>query len=104
MIHTYQCIDANDTARICLDMIARCAPKFMRQGGGGITSDQPQAYKENRTTKATKAKILRLARTGKYDSKAIAIKAGTTQSVAWKLVHKAGIPIPDGRTLRRMLG
>lgn len=103
MIQTYQTLDRESAAYNCLRLIERCAPKFLKMGGGGVAQEQLRAHKQNRTPPEVKAKVIQIARTGKYDSAMVGQMAGVTQSVAWKIIRKAGVEIPDGRTLRRII-
>ncbi len=51
---------ANTTASRCLDLIARHAPRLMREGGGAITEDR----KTNKLSRKTIKKIIDLRKTG----------------------------------------
>lgn len=92
-----------------LDMIARCAPKLMRAGGGAITKDYPERCKDagakqwdnrakwTRTTPEQRAHILALARTGTHSEIEIVKLTGAKQSAVNKLLTREGIKCPSGR-------
>lgn len=85
-------------AMVMLSIIERCAPMFLRMGGGGIT----QEPRERRMmTPEQKAKALELAKAGQLTGTQIAQQIGSTQASVFKLAKKAGISLPDGREVAR---
>jgi len=66
---------SDTTASRCLDLIARHAPRLMREGGGRIESDR----QTNKLSKKTIAKIVALRKTG-MTLEAIAESIGFSKS------------------------
>lgn len=100
--------DESPAARM-LDMIARCAPKLMRAGGGALTRDYPERCKDGgdtrwddrakwvRTTPDQRAHILALAREGTHSEAEIVKLTGVKQSAVNKLLARECIKVPSGR-------
>jgi len=92
-----------------LDMIARCAPKLMRAGGGALTRDYPERCKDGgdtrwdnrakwvRTTPDQRAHVLALARAGHMSEIEICRETGVKQSAVNKLLARECIKVPSGR-------
>lgn len=89
-----------------LDMVARCAPKLMRAGGGALSKEcarrfrtaGPTFWDNPKPLKPEKlAKIIALARAGKTCEAEICRITGATQSVINKLIHAQGIKVPAAR-------
>ena len=83
-----------------LDMIARRGPQMMKSIGGSLESSSKQNV-ENlrpRITEEMKRRIFELARTGLHTGTEIARMTDRSQSTVQKMIHDAGISVPDGRT------
>jgi hypothetical protein len=77
------------TASRVLDLIARCAPRLMRCGGGPLT--QEPEHKRWRHTPEERARILELGRLGTLSPTQIAKHVGSTQAAVRKMLLKHGI-------------
>lgn len=91
--------DYESTAQRCLDLIARHAPRLMREGGGALSKEPCERIKAVRMSEEQKQAALSLMRTGLYSGTVIARKLGLTQSAVCKLAERSKIKLPDGRTL-----
>ncbi len=86
-----------------LGLIERRAPALMRAGGGAVRRcDGDKVYAAGPRLRPGKLnQALRLARTGEFTATDIARAVDSTQPVIRRLLIKAGISVPDGRTPRR---
>ena len=78
-------------------MIARCAPKLMRCGGGALQGEETHGHARSRHTPEQIARIVALGREQKLSATLIARECGSTQSATQKILEKHGIRAPDGR-------
>lgn len=83
-----------------LDMIARCAPRMLRCGGGALSSEESHGGTRSRHTPEQVARILALGREQRLNATQIARVVGSTQSATSKILEKHGIRAPDGRANR----
>lgn len=91
--------DESPAARM-LDMIARCAPRLMRCGGGALSSEESHGGTRSRHTPEQIARIVALGREQRLNATQIAREVGSTQSATQKILEKHGIRAPDGRSGR----
>lgn len=91
--------DESPAARM-LDMIARCAPRMMRCGGGALSREESHGGTRSRHTPEQIARIVALGRERKLNATLIAKAVGSTQSATQKILEKHGIRAPDGRSGR----
>ena len=85
-------------AQACEYLVHKWGPIYMRAGGGCIAQEGSKfRAKPQRTTPEQKARILELAREGRWTGTEIARMTGTLQSAAHKIIAAAGISVPDGR-------
>lgn len=85
-IHQFHC--DGETVGILLDMIERCAPKFMRRGGGSISSE----IRHCKVTEDRVNKILRLKREDPCITQMeIARQVGVSAKSVWSVLKRHGI-------------
>jgi len=76
----------------CANLIAlveRCAPKFMRIGGGSL-SQSIHFRPPGSVTEEAKARVIEMAEAG-ATMRAIQQETGVSVGYAWKLARKAGV-------------
>ena len=83
-----------------LDMIARCAPRLMRCGGGPLQREDSQEFGRLKHTPRQVETILALGRTGKFSATEIAVRVGSNQTATRKVLMRHGVRLPDGRAMR----
>lgn len=84
-----------------LDMIARCAPRLMRCGGGALQGEEQHGREHSKHTPEQIARIVALGREQRLSATDIARECGSTQSATQKILEKHGIRAPDGRGFPR---
>lgn len=91
--------DESPAARM-LDMIARCAPRLMRCGGGALSREESHGHGRSRHTPEQIERIIALGRQNKLSATQIAHIVGSNQAATRKILEKHGIQAPDGRAMR----
>lgn len=92
-----------------LDMVARCAPKLMKAGGGALSREYADRCRSEgakqwdnrapwvRTTPEQRAHVVALARAGHMSEIEICQKTGVKQSAVNKLIRNEGLTVPKAR-------
>lgn len=88
------------TASRCLDLIARCAPRMMKVGGGALCAEVGErGIKRGPASMSDeqRAKALVMGREGNLTATEIAHVLGSTQSAICNHLKRHGVRAPDGR-------
>jgi hypothetical protein len=89
-------IDNESPAARILDLVARCAPKLMRAGGGSLSRELIYIAHYNPMTDEQRTEALALAKLGVMTATEIARRVGSSQSSIRKFVTYRGFVLPDG--------